>query len=159
MKSVKSKRILALAGMLALIVLTACQAAGKNPQVIDIPVISATADLSLCQNEFYPQGSPVFGDVTSDQLRGDVDGIKILDIVVGEGDSPTIEDLVTVRYTGWLDGGCVFDSTYSRDEDAELLLVALIPGWRQAMLTMKPGGSRRVEIPSSLGYRDRKSVV
>ena len=154
MKSVKSKRILALAGMLALIVLTACQAAGKNPEVIDIPVISATADLSLCQNEFYPQGSPVFGDVTSDQLRGDVDGIKIFDLVVGEGDSPTIEDLVTVRYTGWLDGGCVFDSTYSRGEDAELLLVALIPGWRQAMLTMKPGGSRRVEIPPSLGYRE-----
>jgi peptidylprolyl isomerase len=154
LKSVMSKRILVLAGMLALIVLTACQAAGKNPEVIDIPVISATVDVSLCQNEFYPQGSPIFGDVTSDQLRGDVDGIKIFDRVVGEGDSPNIEDLVTVKYTGWLDGGCVFDSTYARGEDAELLLVALIPGWRQAMLTMKPGGSRRVEIPSSLGYRE-----
>ena len=140
--------------MLALIVLTACQAAGKNPEVIDIPVIAATVDVSLCQNEFYPPGSPIFGDVTSDQLRGDVDGIKIFDRVVGEGESPKIEDLVTVKYTGWLDGGCIFDSTYARGEDAELLLVALIPGWRQAMLTMKPGGSRRVEIPSSLAYRE-----
>ena len=149
-----SKRILVFGGMLILIALTACQAAGKNPEIIDIPVLSATADVSLCQNEFYPQGSPIFGDVTSNQLRGDVDGIKIFDLVEGEGESPKIEDMVTVRYTGWLDGGCVFDSTYARGEDAELLLVALIPGWRQAMLTMKPGGSRRVEIPSSLGYRE-----
>jgi peptidylprolyl isomerase len=149
-----SKQILVLAGTLALIVLTACQAAGKNPEVIDIPVISATADISLCQNEFYPQGSPIFSDVTSDQLVGDVDGIKIFDRVIGEGESPKIEDMVTVKYTGWLDGGCVFDSTYARGEDAELLLVALIPGWRQAMLTMKPGGSRRVEIPPSLGYQE-----
>jgi len=154
LKSVVAKRILVLGGMLTLIVLTACQAAGKNPEVIDIPVLAATADVSLCQNEFYPQGSPIFGDVTSNQLRGDVDGIKIFDLVEGEGESPKIEDMVTVRYTGWLDGGCVFDSTYARGEDAELLLVALIPGWRQAMLTMKPGGSRRVEIPSSLGYRE-----
>jgi len=154
LKSVVSKRILVFGGMLILIALTACQAAGKNPEIIDIPVLSATADVSLCQNEFYPQGSPIFGDVTSNQLRGDVDGIKIFDLVEGEGESPKIEDMVTVRYTGWLDGGCVFDSTYARGEDAELLLVALIPGWRQAMLTMKPGGSRRVEIPSSLGYRE-----
>ena len=154
LKSVVSKRILVLVLMLALIVLTACQAAGKNPEVIDIPVLSATADISLCQNEFYPQGSPNFGDVNSNQLRGDVDGIKIFDLVEGEGESPTIEDMVTVRYTGWLGDGCVFDSTYARGEDAELLLVALIPGWRQAMLTMKPGGSRRGEIPPSLGYRE-----
>jgi peptidylprolyl isomerase len=154
LKSVVSKRILVFGGMLILIALTACQAAGKNPEIIDIPELSATADVSLCQNEFYPQGSPIFGDVTSNQLRGDVDGIKIFDLVEGEGESPKIEDMVTVRYTGWLDGGCVFDSTYARGEDAELLLVALIPGWRQAMLTMKPGGSRRVEIPSSLGYRE-----
>ena len=154
LKSMVSKRILVFGGMLILIALTACQAAGKNPEIIDIPVLSATADVSLCQNEFYPQGSPIFGDITSNQLRGDVDGIKIFDIVEGEGESPKIEDMVTVRYTGWLDGGCVFDSTYASGEDAELLLVALIPGWRQAMLTMKPGGSRRVEIPSSLGYRE-----
>ncbi len=90
MKSVMSQRILVLAGMLALIVLTACQAAGKNPEVIDIPVISATVDVSLCQNEFYPQGSPIFGDVGSDQRRGDVDGIKIFDRVVVEGYWPKL---------------------------------------------------------------------
>ncbi len=146
--------MLVVAGMLALIVLSACQAAGKNPENIAIPVIPPTVDISLCQNEFYPVGSPVFEDVSHDQLFGSADEIKILDLVVGEGDSPNIEDKVTVKYTGWLDGGCVFDSTYARGEDANLLLVTLIPGWRQAMATMKPGGVRRVEIPAPLAYKE-----
>jgi peptidylprolyl isomerase len=154
LKSVISKRMLIVAGMLALVVLTACQAAGKNPENVEIPVIQPTVDITLCQNDVYPQGSPVFEDVLRSQLSGDPDGIKTFDVVVGEGTSPNLEDMVTVRYTGWLDDGCIFDSSHARGEDAELLLVALIPGWRQAMLTMAPGGIRRVEIPSPLGYRE-----
>jgi peptidylprolyl isomerase len=143
-----------MAGMLALIVLTACQAAGKNPDNIEIPVIQPTVDSSLCQNDVYPQGSPVFGDVTRDQLSGGSEGVKVFDRVVGDGATPTIADLVTVKYTGWLEDGCVFDSSHARGEDAELLLVALIPGWREAMLTMAEGGVRRVEIPPALAYRE-----
>ena len=149
-----SKRILVAAGLLVVLVLTACQAAGKNPDNIDIPVIQATADTSLCQNEAYPQEAPVFGDVTSDQLSGDSAGIRILDRVTGNGTSPTIEDMVTINYTGWLEDGCVFDSSYTRGGAASLLLVALIPGWRDAMITMQPGGVRRVEIPPALAYQD-----
>lgn len=154
MKSVISKRILIIAGMLVLIVLTACQAAGKNPENIAIPVIQPTVDIALCQNEIYPEDAPIFGDVLSSQLVGETDGVKIFDVIVGEGDSPNLEDMVTVRYTGWLDDGCIFDSSHTRGEDADLLLVALIPGWRQTMLTMASGGIRRVEIPSDLGYRE-----
>jgi FKBP-type peptidyl-prolyl cis-trans isomerase len=141
-------------GMLALFVLAACQAAGKNPENVEIKVILPTQDTKLCLNNSYPQGAPVFGDVSRDQLVGDPDGIKIFDRVVGSGDEPKIEDLVTVNYTGWLGEGCVFDSSHARGEEAQLLLVALIPGWRQAMATMKPGGVRRVEIPSALAYRE-----
>ncbi|MBT4126389.1 MAG: hypothetical protein HOE43_08340 [Chloroflexi bacterium] len=149
-----SKRMLVLAGMLAMVVLTACQAAGKNPENIEIPVVVPTVDASLCQNDVYPSDAPVFGDITSDQLSGEPDGIRIFDRVVGDGDTPTIEDMVTVGYTGWLTDGCVFDSSHARGEDAELLLVALIPGWREAMLTMSVGGTRRVEIPPAKAYRE-----
>jgi peptidylprolyl isomerase len=148
------KRLLVAAGLLVLIVLTACQAAGKNPATIEIPVIQPTVDSSLCQNEFYPPEAPVFEDVLSSQLTGNPGGIKIFDRVIGNGNSPTIEDMVTVKYTGWLTDGCVFDSSHARGEDAQLLLVTLIPGWREAMLTMALGGVRRVEIPPSLAYRE-----
>jgi len=149
-----SKRVLVAAGLLVVLVLTACQAAGKNPDNVDIPVIQATADTSLCQNDAYPQDAPVFGDVTRDQLSGDPLGIKIFERSVGSGTEPTIEDMVTINYTGWLEDGCVFDSSYTRGGVAQLLLVALIPGWRDAMITMKPGGVRRVEIPPELAYQD-----
>ena len=137
-----------------MLVLTACQAAGKNPDNIDIPVILATANTNLCLNDAYPQDAPVFGDVSRDQLSGDAAGIKIFDREDGSGASPTIEDMVTINYTGWLEDGCVFDSSYTRGGEARLLLVALIPGWRDAMITMKPGGVRRVEIPPELAYQD-----
>jgi len=149
-----SKRVLVAAGLLVVLVLAACQAAGKNPDNIEIPVIQATVDTSLCQNDAYPQDAPAFGDVTRKQLTGDPAGIKIFERVVGNGTEPTIEDMVTINYTGWLEDGCVFDSSYTRGGEARLLLVALIPGWRDAMITMKPGGVRRVEIPPELAYQD-----
>tara|TARA_B100000700_G_scaffold39471_1_gene39714 strand:+ start:11464 stop:12486 length:1023 start_codon:yes stop_codon:yes gene_type:complete len=139
---------------LVVLATTACQAAGKNPDNIDIPVMAPTVDASLCQNDTYPSNAPVFADISSEQLVGENDAVKIFDLVVGEGTPPTIEDMVTVHYTGWLDNGCVFDSSYSRGMPDELLLVTLIPGWRQTMLSMAPGGTRRIEIPPTLGYRE-----
>ncbi|MCI0882118.1 MAG: FKBP-type peptidyl-prolyl cis-trans isomerase [Chloroflexi bacterium] len=156
MKSVKSKRRLVAIGIftLALIWLTACQAAGRNPDDLEIPVIQATADSSLCQNDRYPQDAPAFEDVSSEQLVARASGIRVFDRQTGDGPVPTIQDLVTVRYTGWLTDGCIFDSTFTRGQDAQLLLVSLIPGWREAILTMATGTIRRVEIPSDLAYDD-----
>ena len=113
---------------LALILLAACQAAGKNPDDLEIPVIQATPDMSLCQNDAYPQEAPLFVDVSPDLLVAQPSGIKFFDRQTGDGRVPTIQDLVTVKYTGWLGDGCIFDSTYTRGEDARLLLVSLIPG-------------------------------
>ncbi|GIT59333.1 MAG: hypothetical protein Ct9H300mP19_12810 [Dehalococcoidia bacterium] len=62
--------------------------------------------------------------------------------------------MVTVNYTGWLDDGCIFDSSYSRGTASDLILVSLIQGWREAMLTMSPGTIRRVEIPAPLAYKE-----
>ena len=139
---------------LALILLAACQAAGKNPDDLEIPVIQATPDMSLCQNEAYPQEAPLFVDVSPDLLVAQPSGSKFFDRQTGDGRVPTIQDLVTVKYTGWLDDGCIFDSTYTRGEDAQLLLVSLIPGWREAIVTMATGTIRRVEIPPDLAYQE-----
>ena len=143
-----------LASITALSILSACQAAGKNPDNVKIPIIQPTADTSLCHNKAYPQEAPRFEDVSADQLVGEADGIKIYDRVAGSGTPPTIEDMVTVNYTGWLDDGCVFDSSYSRGTTTDLILVSVIQGWREAMLTMSPGTIRRVEIPAPLAYKE-----
>ena len=125
-------------------ILSACQAAGKNPDNVKIPIIQPTADTSLCHNKAYPQEAPKFEDVSADQLVGEADEIKIYDRVAGNGTPPKIEDMVTVNYTGWLNDGCIFDSSYSRGTASDLILVSLIQGWREAMLTMSPGTIRSV---------------
>ncbi|KAA1303115.1 MAG: hypothetical protein EGP04_03975 [SAR202 cluster bacterium] len=149
-----SKRLMVVALITTLSILSACQAAGKNPDNVKIPIIQPTADTSLCHNKAYPQEAPKFEDISADQLVGEADGIKIYDRVEGSGTPPKIEDMVTVNYTGWLDDGCIFDSSYSRGTASDLILVSLIQGWREAMLTMSPGTIRRVEIPAPLGYKE-----
>ena len=78
----------------------------------------------------------------------------IHDLRPGHGKPVTKGDRVTVHYVGRLPGGLVFDSTRDRGKPAtfDIGKGQLIPGWERGMLGMKPGGRRRLVIPSSLGY-------
>ncbi|MBI21631.1 MAG: hypothetical protein CL780_05225 [Chloroflexi bacterium] len=78
--------------------------------------------------------------------------MNLFDIVEGNGTSPTINDLVTVHYAGWLEDGCLFDASYLRGTPSKFLLVQVINGWRETLQSMKVGGRRRVEIPPELAY-------
>ena len=123
----KSNRHLIVIGLFtfALVLLTACQATGRNPDDLEIPFVTPTPDSSFCQNDAYPQDAPGFDDISADQLVEQPSGIKVFDRQTGTGTRPTVQDLVTIRYTGWLADGCVFDSTYARGLDADLLLITL----------------------------------
>jgi peptidylprolyl isomerase len=79
-------------------------------------------------------------------------GLMFCDEVEGSGGSPLRTSSVTVHYTGYLaDDGTEFDS--SRDGNpATFGMSGVIPGFSEALSTMKPGGRRLVLIPSDLGY-------
>ena len=65
----------------------------------------------------------------------------------GTGDHPTVSSTVTVRYTGKLLNGSVFDSgtiSYS--------LSGLIEGWQIGIPLFGVGGSGTLFIPSGLAY-------
>lgn len=81
-------------------------------------------------------------------------GLAYTDLVVGAGPSPVQGKGVKVHYTGWLENGTKFDSSYDRKEPFTFVLGAgmVIPGWDEALKTMKVGGRRKVVIPSQLGY-------
>jgi peptidylprolyl isomerase len=91
---------------------------------------------------------PVTGEtVTTDS------GLQYIDIVQGTGASPTLGQTVRVNYTGWLQvEGTKFDSSIDRGQPSEFVLGQVIPGWNEGLQTMKEGGSRRLIIPSALGY-------
>lgn len=132
----------------------ACRGGGANPSEDDlvVPVIQPTAASSLCLNDEYPAGNPNFGDVDDAILQPQVSGLRFHDIVVGTGENPQFDSIVTVQYTGWLEDGCIFDSSRVRGNPSTFGVTQVIGGWTEALLGMQVGGQRRIVIPPELGY-------
>jgi len=82
------------------------------------------------------------------------DSLVIEDEVVGTGLAAERGDVVTVHYTGWLTDGTKFDSSVDRGEPFTFTLGAgqVIAGWDIGVAGMKVGGTRKLTIPSRLGY-------
>lgn len=82
------------------------------------------------------------------------DGLRYIDLVPGTGAQPGKGDSITVQYTGWLSNGTKFDSSRDRGQPATFSIGtgAVIPGWDEAVITMKVGGKRKLILPPALGY-------
>ena len=74
----------------------------------------------------------------------------------GRGVEPS--DTVSVHYTGALIAdGSVFDSSIPRGEPTTFPLNGVIAGWREGLVGMKVGGTRRLLIPAALAYGETGS--
>lgn len=81
-------------------------------------------------------------------------GLIIEDLKMGEGAECKSGATVTINYHGTLkDGGKMFDTTRGK-QPATFPLNRLIKGWQQGVPGMKPGGIRRLTVPSALAYGD-----
>lgn len=87
----------------------------------------------------------------------DINGMKIVDIVVGTGEEAVAGKIVTVHYTGTLTDGTKFDSSVDRGQPFKFILGAgqVIQGWEQGFAGMKVGGKRSLVIPANMAYGDR----
>ena len=81
-------------------------------------------------------------------------GLKYTDLVVGTGATPQRGQTVTVHYTGTLENGKKFDSSYDHGAPSDFAIGVgrVIKGWDEALMTMKVGGKRHLVIPAKLGY-------
>jgi FKBP-type peptidyl-prolyl cis-trans isomerase len=84
-------------------------------------------------------------------------GLEIEDQIVGDGDEANAGQTVEVHYTGWLTDGTKFDSSHDRNQTFSFKLGAgqVIAGWDQGVAGMKIGGTRKLTIPSEMGYGER----
>ena len=88
-------------------------------------------------------------------------GLQYDDTPVGDGDTATAGQYVTVHYTGWLwengEKGEKFDSSLDRNDPFEFGLGQgmVIQGWDEGVQGMKIGGKRSLIIPPELGYGAR----
>jgi len=84
-------------------------------------------------------------------------GLEIEDQIVGDGEEAVAGQTVEVHYTGWLTDGTKFDSSHDRNQTFSFKLGGgqVISGWDQGVAGMKIGGTRKLTIPSDMGYGER----
>lgn len=122
-----------LAAALAVAACNSVSFQGPEPEVID----QVTFDASL--------------NVDLSQMTKTSSGLYYQDLVAGDGAEPADGDSVTVNYTGWLRNGYEFDSgTFG----FKLGQGQVIPGFDEGVHGMAVGGTRKLVMPSSLGYGD-----
>lgn len=85
-------------------------------------------------------------------------GLKYTDLVVGTGATPQKGQTVSVHYTGTLENGTKFDSSYDHKGqqplEFQLGTPGIIQGWNEGIATMKVGGKRKLTIPPALAYKN-----
>jgi len=81
-------------------------------------------------------------------------GLKLEELLEGDGATAETGQQVSVHYTGWLTDGSKFDSSVDRNQSFEFTLGRgmVIRGWDEGVAGMKVGGKRKLTIPPQLGY-------
>lgn len=79
----------------------------------------------------------------------DASGLLYQIVTAGTGTNPSLSSSVTVKYTGKLLNGTVFDSNQN---GVTFKLSDLIQGWQIALPKLKAGGKMKLIVPSSLAY-------
>lgn len=84
--------------------------------------------------------------------------LEIIDIVVGEGKAAERGALITAHYSGWLEDGTLFDSSYQRGAPFQCVLSnnKVIQGWILGLKGMQVGGKRKLFVPAHLAYGERQ---
>jgi peptidylprolyl isomerase len=121
-------------------------------RIIAIAVVAILA-LSALGYLFTYRGKNAGAEVTTSS------GLKYVDIVQGTGASPQNGQMVTVNYTGTLENGTKFDSSFDHGTPYKFRIGtgSVIKGWDEGLLSMKIGGKRKLTIPPALGYGTRGS--
>jgi peptidylprolyl isomerase len=85
------------------------------------------------------------------------DGLQFITISEGTSAQPVKDDVVTVNYTGWVQGGKLFDSSLNSGRTPFTFVIGrgnVIQGWDEGISMMKVGGKYRLVIPPDLAYLD-----
>lgn len=142
-----------LVGFVLAAAIAACRGGGANPSdIITIPSVVPTTSSHVCLNDQYPPNAPSFDEIPESDYQQSSSGVQYAIISESGGVVPGEDWQVEVLYTGWLEDGCIFGTTYILDRPARFFVQGVIPGWSESIREMHVGERRRVRIPPELGY-------
>ena len=149
---------LLLVGLMALL-LVACgreDASETNATMLptEPPAAAAVATTSQVESSTSPasQGTPT--PIDKEKTVITTSGLQYTEVAAGSGLKPQSGDVVAVHYTGTLQDGTVFDSSYNHGAPLRFPLGAgrVIPGWDEGISMMSEGGQAILVIPPDLAY-------
>lgn len=81
-------------------------------------------------------------------------GLQYRDVLVGNGPMPPVGFQVVVNVVAMTPNGRIFDSSVEKGKPYDMRVGAgqVIPGLDEGLLTMQPGGLRRLYIPGTLAF-------
>lgn len=123
-----------------------------------LAAISMVAVASLLMANQEPAGTPAKRQVPADtEIQTTESGLKYSVLQPGNGkELPAFGDKVRVHYSGWLEDGTMFDSSYNRNEPFEFSIGGrVIKGWSEGVALMSPGAKFKFTIPYSLAYGEQ----
>lgn len=84
--------------------------------------------------------------------------LKITDTEIGTGKEVVKGALVVCNYTGVLEDGTKFDSSFDHGRPFQFVIGSrrVIQGWDIGIMGMREGGKRTLHVPSHLAYGERQ---
>lgn len=115
---------------------------------------NSTLIMELELVEILPTGPDEPAEVDEDDYTTTDSGLQYVDLEEGSGPEVREGDTVLAHYTGWLEDGTRFDSSYQRGEPFTVIvgMGQVIPGWDEGLVGMQAGGRRQLVIPPDLAY-------
>lgn len=109
-------------------------------------------DFIAAVDDRLAEGAPAFAPTPEAKRITTASGLRYEQLRAGAGAFPQPDSTVLVHYTGWLEDGTPFDSSYLRGQPTKLEVQHVVKGFGEGLQLMQPGATFQFTIPPALGY-------
>jgi peptidylprolyl isomerase len=123
--------------------------------LLSLMFVALLASRAAAQDTKIIPAPPDIGAPPNDAVKSSTGLISKMIKPGSSDEKPIATDVVTVNYTGWRSDGMMFDSSVARGQASTFPLDKVMAGWRECVMLMTIGETRRCWVPQALAYNGR----